>query len=212
MTQGLCALRRGNVRQAKHAYQESLPLARELGRVQRVAIATRALGAVAQREGNVERAMRLIGESVAIHRELDDVWELSTDYLSLGLLAHQAGDLERAEGYFRDSMHLALQILEIDKIAYLLDALAGIAVKRGDNAQAARLLAAAESVWSTVETDSFRKTVEVVFPENERELRREWEATIQRHMREEWEVIRQAAARMSVAELAASALRSSDSR
>jgi predicted ATPase len=210
MTQGLCALRRGNVRQAKHAYQESLPLAQELGRVQRIAIATRALGAVAQREGDLGRAMRLIQESATIHGELHDVWELSTDYLSLGLLCEQSGDLGRAEGFFRDSVQLALQIGEMDKVAYLLESLAGIVVSTGDYAQAARLLAAAEAVSNVVETETFRKTVEVVFPENERELRREWEASIRTRLPEEWEVVRQAAARMSVKEVIASALRSAD--
>ena len=212
MTQGLCALRRGDVGSAKRAYEGSLPLARELGRDQRIAIATRGLGAVAQREGDMVRAIRLIEESVVIHQELADAWELSTDFLSLGLLAIQMGEMERAESFFRDSLQLALQIRELDKVAYLLDALAGIAARRGDVLHAARLLAAGEALWDTIEVESFRKTVEVAFPENERELRREWEATIRTQLREEWEVIRQAAARMSVEDLVASALRSSDSR
>jgi tetratricopeptide (TPR) repeat protein len=206
MTQGLCALRRGNVQQAKHAYQESLPLARKLGRAQRIAIATRALGAVAQREGDVDQAMRLIEESIGIHRQLNDVWELSTDYLSLGLLAQQVKDQERVEVFFRDSLQLALQIREIDKIAHLLDVLAGIAVDSSAYGHAARLLAAAESVWSTVETEPFRKTVEVMFPENESELRKEWEATVRAQLGAEWEVIRQATTGMTVGEAVDSAL------
>lgn len=206
MTQGLCALRRGNVQEARQAYEESLPLARTLERAQRVAIATRALGAVAQREGDVIRAMRLIEESVAIHRQLDDVWELSTDYLSLGLLAQQVNDQERAAAFFRDSLQLALQIREIDKVAYLLDALAGIAVARSDYSHAARLLIAAELLWSTIEAEAFRKTVEVKFPENERELRKEWEATVQAHLGDDWGVIRRGAREMTVEEAVASAL------
>jgi predicted ATPase len=206
MTQGLCALRGGRVQGAKRAYEESRRLAHERGRVQRIAIATRALGAVAQREGDVAQAMQLVEESAAIHRELQDVWELSTDYLSLGLLAGQGGDVRRAEGAFRDSLQLALQIREIDKIAYLLDALAGIALNNGDYAGAARHLAAAESVWNTVETDAFRKTVEVLFPENEAERRRAWEAAIRERLREEWESIRGATVGMPVEDAVAFAL------
>jgi predicted ATPase len=200
MTQGLCALRRGNVQQARQAYEESLPLARTLERAQRIAIATRALGAVSQREGDVIGAIRLIEESVAIHRQLDDVWELSTDFLSLGLLAQQVNNQERAEAFFRDSLQLALQIREIDKVAYLLDALAGIAVARSDYGHAGRFLAAAESLWSTIEAEAFRKTVEVAFPDNDKEVRQEWEATVQAQLGHDWERIRQEAARMRVEE------------
>ena len=111
-----------------------------------------------------------------------------------------------AESFFRESLQMALQLREFDKIAYLLDALAGLAVNRGDYLHAAHLLAAAESVWNTVEADSFRKTVEVMFPENERELRREWEATVQLQLAGEWEAIRQTAAGMTVGEAVAFAL------
>lgn len=58
-----------------------------------------------------------------------------TDYLCLGLLAQQANEQDRADVFFRDSLQLALQIHEIDKVAYLLDALAGMAVNRADYVQ-----------------------------------------------------------------------------
>ena len=206
MTQGLCALRQGDVHVAKRTYEESLPLARQLGREQRIAIATRALGAVAQREGDVVKAIRLIEESVGIQRTMNDVWELSTDYLSLGLLAAQLGELERAEALFRDSLQFAVQISELDKIAYVLDALAGIAVTRGEFISAARRLAAAEALWNTVEVEVFRKTVEVAFPDDEKKVRQEWEATVRARLGDDWEGMRQEASRIRVDEAVAWAL------
>lgn len=203
MTQGLCALRQGDLQQAKRAYEESLALARELGRAHRAGITTRALGAVAEREGDVARAMDLIGESVTIHRELDDVWELSTDYLCLGLLAQRWGDPGQAADFFRDSLRLAQQIREMDKIAYLLGALSGIAVNGGEYRQAARLLAAAEALWKTIETESFRKTVEVAFPENERGSRKAWEIAVEAHLGDEWEQTRRLVRNMTMQEAVA---------
>jgi hypothetical protein len=142
--------------------------------------------------------MELIGESIAIHGALNDVWELSTDYLSLGLLARQVGDSGDAETFFWKSLELAQQVREIDKIAFLLDALAGLCVKNGEYDRAAPLMVTAETLWETVETESFRKTVEVAFPENERELRKEWEIAIKAHAVEVWEQTRRTLQGMSV--------------
>ena len=71
------------------------------------------------------------------------------------------------EASFRASLRLAVQMREIDKIAYLLEALSGIAVTRRAFIHAARLLAAGEALWNTIDVDSFRRTVEVAFLDNE---------------------------------------------
>jgi predicted ATPase len=207
MTLGLCALRQGDLQAAKRAYSESVTLAYDLGRSHRAAIATRALGALAQREGDVKRAMQLVGESVTIHHELNDIWELSTDYLCLGLLAQQMEDPGQAERFFHDSLRFAEQVWEVDKIAYLFDALAGIAVNAEKYAQAARLLAAAGFLWKTVETKSFRKSVEVAFPESDQEVRATCEIKVQEHLGDEWERTRQQVRSMTVRDVVTYGLR-----
>ncbi|HEX6507839.1 MAG TPA: tetratricopeptide repeat protein, partial [Chloroflexota bacterium] len=206
MTQGLVLLRQDDVQTAKQPFEESLALARVSGRRQRVAIVTRALGAIAQREGNVARGMELIEESVAIHQELHDLWELSTDYLSLGLLANQRGEQAQAKRYFRDSLRLAQRMGETDKIAYLLDVLGCLAVSGEDYKRAAHLFVAADALWGTVEVKSFRRTVEVAFPDNDREMRTRCEVAAREVLGGEWSVVQRAVAAMSLDEVAAYAL------
>ena len=90
----------------------------------------------------LEQAMELAGEALAVFRELDDRFMIgwSTYTIALYHLRRDAeGDLDRAEARLAEALEVFAEADDVTGYALVLDALALLALRRGDRERAARL-------------------------------------------------------------------------
>jgi tetratricopeptide (TPR) repeat protein len=101
------------------------------------------LGEVARVQGDYEQARRSYEESRILFSETAHKPDVARSLHSLGYVARHQGDLAQAEHYFRESLAI---FRELDGKRGIVECLAGLAAVRGPTQEAARLLAAAESL------------------------------------------------------------------
>ncbi len=135
---GFLAMIRGEWAAARPCLEESLPLWREQGHPQRLAWALNAAGLAALESGVQAAARRHLDECLALAESRGDRGHAGSALCNLGRLTLQAGDVQQASDCFRRALAMEHSI-----IASLLG-LAEVAVKQGDDKEAARLLGAAE--------------------------------------------------------------------
>ena len=97
-------------------------------------------------EGDLEAVRSAASEGVRLSRESGDLYSLEMMLMNLGLTALISGELDDSRPLFAEALRIAQKI--DDRLAQyaLLDALSYDAVRRGEAAQAAQLLGAAETV------------------------------------------------------------------
>lgn len=142
----LVALRQGDYGAGHRLFEESLTLARELGDRQMEGRAIHCLAALARLEGNRDRATALYEQSLSLHRELGDKQTVAVEQLNLGFMTYHRGDIDTAGGLFAESLRSSHERADMYVMPPCLVGLAGVALKAGDSARAARMLGAANSM------------------------------------------------------------------
>jgi non-specific serine/threonine protein kinase len=141
---------RGDLGQAKAHHEESLALARRLGRTREEAFALGNLGDVAIMEGEYEAARVLFRDSLALCREVEDTESTAVALMCLGLIAlRHDDDLGAAAALFGESLELFGELGFKERMGTCLAGLAAVRA-RGDSERAGRLLGAAEALLQDI--------------------------------------------------------------
>jgi tetratricopeptide (TPR) repeat protein len=137
------AMDQGDFERADRYQEESLALKRRGGDRAGVATSLHNLADTARYRGRYERAAALSEESLAIFRGLDLKPQLAQALHTAGIVAGRLGDRARAMALLTESLTLFYKLDIQWGIPLCLEALAELAIARGDDRAAARLLGAA---------------------------------------------------------------------
>jgi predicted ATPase/DNA-binding SARP family transcriptional activator/DNA-binding CsgD family transcriptional regulator len=135
----------GDHERARATYQEMLELSRELGDKGNVATALNSLGTVAAQQGDNERARALLQENLEVIEELEEgspATKLKRFHACnlLGYLAiYEDGDYARGTTLWEQSLALAREVGDPDRIGLTLANLGHPALLQGDYAKAKSL-------------------------------------------------------------------------
>ncbi|MGZ6543786.1 MAG: ATP-binding protein [Actinomycetota bacterium] len=126
----------GDMDEALRLIDDAVPLADDSGDLFSVAVVTVQRARVIEDLGRMEEALLVIEPAVAIFEELGARWELADALAERGVLKRELGRLDEAE----DDLHLAIRISEElgerQLAGWTWTALARVAERRGDEAQA----------------------------------------------------------------------------
>jgi predicted ATPase/class 3 adenylate cyclase len=141
-------------KRAEAIVSEALDIFRELDDRGGIARCLWAIANIAWITRDHERAMRFASEALPIFREADDRFMVGWTVYTMALydLGRADGDLDRAEGRLAESLRIFAEADDVSGYALVLDALALLALRRGDRPRAARLsggVAGLESVTGT---------------------------------------------------------------
>jgi predicted ATPase/DNA-binding CsgD family transcriptional regulator len=129
--------------------EEGLALLREVNDKPGIAQALTNLGEQARLYGDFPRAVEAYEECLNLAREIGDKRRESILLINMALVAQYDGDAERARTLMMESLTLALEtsylVLKVDCLAYL----ASVTGALGQFRRAARLFAAAETLYDT---------------------------------------------------------------
>jgi tetratricopeptide (TPR) repeat protein len=140
------ACERGDLELSDALLEESLLLSRRRGNVREAANSLNDLGINSTLRGDYERAAALVGEALPLYRELDDRLGTAASLSTLGAAVLGRGDPEAAEGFILESLALVSMVENQLLTAENLEVLASVTGVRGEDARAARLWGAAESL------------------------------------------------------------------
>jgi predicted ATPase/DNA-binding SARP family transcriptional activator len=129
----------------------ALRMFREVGDVEGTAWSLISLGTVARYQGAADRAAALLQESRSLAEGIGFREGVAWSLEQLGLLAAERGD-PAAVTLLRDSLLIHHELRDRWRTCSLLDDLAACLLPRGDAAQAARLLAAADATRDLIGT------------------------------------------------------------
>jgi tetratricopeptide (TPR) repeat protein len=144
-------MEKGDHERAAPFLEEALALSRRIGDKRNTAGTLHNLGEVERQRGNYERAKALGTESIGLWREIKDDYNLSMVVGWVGLLEVWSGDQpDLAEGFLNEALALERELGYWAYAAYCLEAFAGLAEARGQDARAARLWGAAEALRTDI--------------------------------------------------------------
>jgi predicted ATPase/DNA-binding SARP family transcriptional activator len=139
------ARQQGDLNAAEAGFTEAVALRETMGEPVRLGQARLNLGDLARDRGEWVRAATIYQECLAVFRAAEDAPSLGLAYYGLGLVAAQQGDDARAQVLFDESLDAyARGRFPLGQVE-ALEELAGLALGRGDAAQAARLLGTAQA-------------------------------------------------------------------
>ena len=139
--------------------RESLDLCRERGlRDAELAFSTYALGYGLGVMRRTEESEALLAESITLCQELGDAWWLGVVRMFAALFAWTRGDLPTAEAHAVEGLRACRLVPDLHACAVGLNVVALVRVGR-DDAQAARLLGAADRYWSDAGGSMFEAPV-----------------------------------------------------
>jgi predicted ATPase/DNA-binding XRE family transcriptional regulator len=147
---GRVAEYQGDFEGARGLYEEALEIRSRNGHRWGVAGSLNNLGRAAMRQGDLDRAHPLLVESLSIFRETDDRSSTAMVLSNLALAALREHDHEQALGLFSESLRLSMEISYKWGVPFCLIGYAEVACTRGDGVRAARLLGAAERIFSAI--------------------------------------------------------------
>jgi predicted ATPase len=145
---GNVARDQGAYEEARQHYKQSLTIQNDLGSQWGIAAAYNNLGEIAILTGDYGQAAALIDETLKIFRRLDDRLYLAYSLLNRGTVAEQLEDFQAAQGYYEESLAIQRTLEDQWGIAAALGNLGGIALRRGNRAQAVRLMREGVSLFA----------------------------------------------------------------
>lgn len=118
---GTLAWSQGDYPSARHFFEESLQIRRELGDTHGIADLLNNLGVVALPQGDVDAARAMHEESLALFRELGDRWGASMALANLGLVALHRQDCDAAGALLTESLQIRRSLGDKQSIAQSLN-------------------------------------------------------------------------------------------
>ena len=143
------AARAGDYAEAVRLYERGLELRRALGDRRLVANSLSSLGRVDLLQGDYDRAAALLEEGLVLARAVKDTWSVSVVLTNLGRVRLLRDDASAARGLFADGLRLARDRNDRRVAAELVQGLAAVLAREGRQAEAARLLGAADALRET---------------------------------------------------------------
>jgi non-specific serine/threonine protein kinase len=141
----------GDYERAVPFAEEALALSRRIGDKLNIASTLHSLAEAERGRGNYERAKVLGMESIALAREFEDRWPLARVLGWFGLTVFwSGGEYDLGEKFLREGLALNRELGNWSYGAYCLEAFAGLAEARGQEARAARLWGAAEALRNNI--------------------------------------------------------------
>jgi adenylate cyclase len=107
---GTVNAQRGNLEEARRAYEAGLAIREGLGDAAGVAALTNNLGIVAQQEGDIDRARALGQRALLLYTDLGDRRRISACEINLGWIEGNAGELEAALRHGEEAIRLAREV------------------------------------------------------------------------------------------------------
>ncbi|NLI01128.1 MAG: tetratricopeptide repeat protein, partial [Chthonomonadales bacterium] len=135
---------------ARALQQQALAEARAVGSRRHVADILQEIGVTEWFAGHPELSRPPLIESLAIHRRLGDRYSQLRSLWCLGKIALDAGRIETARGYYLDATDIAVWGGHPVRVAYCLEAFAGLAVAAGAPDRAGRLFGAAQALRDNI--------------------------------------------------------------
>jgi non-specific serine/threonine protein kinase len=142
---------KGEYERAHALAEQAAIIHRELHDRMGLAYALDQLGMTAYQQGDHGPAMALMAESLALFRALDEKIGMAMVYNDLGIVAQANGDRRQAAQLQRDGLELAMQIGDVRRAVFCIEALAAI-IGPADPLRAARLFGAAEALRESLGT------------------------------------------------------------
>jgi len=147
---GLRALAERDIPTARSALEEVVAIARHLNRRDVLGQALHNRGIVELEAGHPHDARRWLEECLAVARNLGDRLVTAYALCNLGLLQYDLGAFAQAWEYLLAALDIAVTLELPWEIASLLDAFGIVAAAAGNNARAARLFGAADTLLATL--------------------------------------------------------------
>jgi tetratricopeptide (TPR) repeat protein len=141
----IIATREGEFDRARHLFEESLVMAREVGDDWLTTVVLNNLGDVELNEGNFGRAIELFEESLALGEERGDIDRRARQLTNLGTASLALGDRPAAAARFGDALDAARLIGLREAYVYTLLGLAAASVT-DDPSRAARLQGVSDAI------------------------------------------------------------------
>ena len=153
--------RRGELMAAHEAFREAAAAYERIGDERGVALMRMNLGGSHLTLGEYDSAAELSAEAIELARAVGDRVNVSVALVNLACARLELGRVEEAGPALREAIELAHSLQFKEQIVYGLEALAAFALARGEPAQSARVLGAAESLRSSIGIllDRFELTV-----------------------------------------------------
>jgi class 3 adenylate cyclase/tetratricopeptide (TPR) repeat protein len=126
----------GDLEQALRLIDDAVPLADDAGDLFSVAVVTVQRARVIEDLGRMEEALLAIERAVAIFEELGARWELADALAERGILKRELGRLDEAEDDLRLAIGISEELGERQIAGWTWTALAHVAERRGDEAEA----------------------------------------------------------------------------
>ena len=143
---GLALLARGDLDHAARQLREAIEEHRQAGSARGAALAGFFAGILASVRGELQPAMTLFESSLAGFRAGAAAFYTGQALVALGQTAVLAGELGRAENALREGIPLLRRLESAWSLALALDAVAGLAARRGETKRGLTLAGAAESM------------------------------------------------------------------
>jgi predicted ATPase len=137
---------RGDLDASVGLFEESLAVARDVGRADLVAKNQHALGVAFREAGDVQAALPLFERALAFFREGDDRHQLVWGLAEAALSYHMLGQRREAWAAYREVLGLVTEARNLPGIAASLELISTFASSEGRHAEAARMTAAAAAL------------------------------------------------------------------
>jgi tetratricopeptide (TPR) repeat protein len=129
---------RGEVKEARQAYEQALTTFREWKDNRNVALVLANLSMISVERGEFIEARELVDESLAIQKSLHIQEFASLPLFVLGQIAHTQGDWEEAKRLYQESISISQDLQDQQRVAWCLTSLGSLAQLEGDHRQAAQ--------------------------------------------------------------------------
>ncbi|MGZ5212723.1 MAG: ATP-binding protein [Actinomycetota bacterium] len=126
----------GDLDEALRLIDDAVPLADDSGDLFSVAVVTVQRARVIEDLGRMEEALLTLEPAVATFEELGARWELADAFAERGILKRELGRLDEAEDDLRCAIGISEQLGERQLAGWTWTALARVAERRGDEAEA----------------------------------------------------------------------------